>query len=209
MAAKSKSSRGRQLQTGHLYLLAVGLAASLQENGADSAFEEFAAIRDLAEGRRQEQRGTERDALPEETSHLGKEAHPFTRPYLLTPFDPHPFPAGMCQRNRESTPVRAIWNVPLSQHGSFGVRPRGSSPEAAGCQRERLTARGQRLGGYPTNSDAFRRIVGNSEFLTRYDSVKSRYQAAKTRSQAAKTRSHAAKNPEYPGMAPSTFAAKS
>ena len=97
--------RGRQLQTGHLHLFAMALAASFQENGADSAFEEFAAIRDLADGRRQEQRGADQDALPEETSHRGKESHPFTRSYLLTKFDPNQFPAGMYQRNRENTPV--------------------------------------------------------------------------------------------------------
>ena len=76
----------------------MALAAWFQDDGADSAFDVFAAIRNLAGGRRQEQLGTEWAALPEETSHLGKEAHPFTRSYLLSQFNPHPFPAGSSEK---------------------------------------------------------------------------------------------------------------
>ena len=104
----------------------------------------------------------------------------------------------------ERSPVGAIQNVLLSRHGFIWRSPQRKQP---GGRRElRLTERGQRLGGYPTNCGELWGIVGNSEFLTRYDSVKSRHQAAKTRSHAAKTRSHAAKYPEYPGMASSTKA---
>ena len=133
--AAEKALRGRKLQTGHLHLFAVALGASFQENGADSAFEEFAAIRDLAAGRRQEQRGADRDALPEGTSHRGKEAHPFTRSYLLTKFDPNQFPAGMCQRNMESSLFVQYRTFPLLGMGSFCVGRSGTSPEGDGSCR--------------------------------------------------------------------------
>ena len=153
--AKSKGSRRRQLQVGHLRLFAVALAASLQENGAESAFEVFGAIRDLADGRRQEQRGTERDALPggNEPSWLGGSlVHPLVSSHpVRSPSIPdrnvstqyRKFPC-LCKTERSpfSVWVHCVSAAEERARRAAGVAAEGARREAA---RESLTVPGDLL----------------------------------------------------------------